>query len=66
MELCKLYYPPFNFERTGCKGCPYNLKLKSQLEVMKELLPDEYKQCQMIWGKVYKEYEKLNYRLTLN
>ena len=20
IKLCKLYYPPFNFERTGCKG----------------------------------------------
>lgn len=64
IELCKLYYPPFNFERTGCKGCPYNLKLKEQLEVMKELLPNEYKQCEMIWGKVYDEYRKLGYRLN--
>ena len=64
IELCSLYYPPFNFERTGCKGCPYNMKLQQQLEVMKELLPSEYKQCQLIWGKVYKEYERLNYRLV--
>ena len=21
IKLCKLYYPPFNFNRTGCKGC---------------------------------------------
>lgn len=64
IELCSLYYPPFNFERTGCKGCPYNMKLQEQLKVMKELLPSEYKQCQNIWGKVYKEYERLNYRLV--
>lgn len=63
IALCKLYYPPYNFERTGCKGCPFNMKLKEQLEVMKELLPDEYKQCNIIWGKVYEEYKKLGYRL---
>ena len=27
---------------------------------------EEYKQCWILWGKVYKEYERLNYRLTLN
>lgn len=63
IALCKLYYPPYNFERTGCKGCPFNMKLKEQLEIMKELLPDEYKQCNIIWGKVYEEYKKLGYRL---
>ena len=35
------------------KGYPYNMKLQQQLEVMKELLPSEYKQCQLIWGKAY-------------
>ena len=64
IALCKLYYPPYNFERTGCKGCPFNKKLREQLEVMKKLLPEEYKQCELLWGKVYKEYERLNYRLT--
>lgn len=63
IALCKLYYPPYNFERTGCKGCPFNMKLKEQLEIMKELLPDEYRQCNIIWGKVYEEYKKLGYRL---
>lgn len=63
IALCKLYYPPYNFERTGCKGCPFNMKLREQLEIMKELLPDEYKQCNIIWGKVYEEYKKLGYRL---
>ena len=27
IKLCKLYYDPFNFERTGCKGCPFSLSL---------------------------------------
>lgn len=63
VDLCKLYKAPYNFKRTGCKGCPFALKLWEQLDVMKKLLPAEYKQCYAIWGKVYKEYERLNYRL---
>ena len=43
------------------------MKLKEQMEVMKKLLPEEYKQCELLWGKVYKEYKRLGYRLdTLN
>lgn len=63
IQLCSLYYPPYNFERTGCKGCPFNMKLKQDLEKMKELLPNEYKQCQIIWRKVYEQYKNLDYRL---
>lgn len=66
IKLCALYYEPYNFKRTGCKGCPYNLKLKEDLETMRKLLPTEYKQCWFIWGKVYTEYQRLNYRLGGN
>lgn len=63
IKLCDLYYPPFNFKRTGCKGCPYSLDLKDQLELMKYFLPEEEKQCEYIWQPVYQEYRKINYRL---
>lgn len=63
IELCKLYYPPYNFNRTGCKGCPFALELDKQLEVMERLLPAELKQCEYIWKPIYDEYRKLNYRL---
>lgn len=66
IKLCELYYPPYNFERTGCKGCPYNMRLREQLDVMKELMPEEYKQCLLIWNKVYEQYYKYDYRLTPN
>lgn len=23
IELCELYYPPYSFKRTGCKGLPF-------------------------------------------
>ena len=63
IKLCKLYYPPFNFERTGCKGCPYNLKLQEQLDVMKRLVPGEEKQCEILWKPIYDEYRRIGYRL---
>lgn len=66
IELCRLYYPPFNFERTGCKGCPFNINLERDLDIMREFLPNEYKQCWLIWGYVYNEYRRIGYRLHYN
>ena len=63
IKLCELYQPPFNFKRTGCKGCPFSLDLQEQLEIMELYLPNERKQCEMIWKPVYDEYRRLNYRL---
>ena len=63
IKLCELYYPPYNFKRTGCKGCPYSLDLQNQLYIMAVYFPDERKQCEMIWGKVYDEYRRIHYRL---
>lgn len=62
IKLCELYYPPFNFERTGCKGCPFNTRIGKELDILKDLLPSEYKQCWTIWKPVYEEYERLRYR----
>lgn len=64
IRLCKLYYPPYNFERTGCKGCPFNLNLQDALEVMENFFPAERKQCEMIWKPVYDEYRKIGFRLS--
>lgn len=63
IRLCKLYYPPYNFVRSGCKGCPYNKNLQQDLDIMEELLPVERKQCEVIWKPVYDEYRRINYRL---
>lgn len=64
VKLCSLYYPPFNFKRTGCKGCPYSTDLQNQLDIMSILMPAEKKQCEIIWQPIYEEYRKLNYRLN--
>ena len=64
ITLCRLYYPPFNFERTGCKGCPYSTDLQRQLDIMAYYLPAERKQCEYIWAPVYAEYRRIGYRLN--
>lgn len=63
IKLCKLYYEPFNFKRTGCKGCPFALDLQEQLDTMEQYLPNEKKQCEIIWKPIYDEYRRIGYRL---
>lgn len=63
IKLCPLYYPPFNFKRTGCKGCPFSLDLQEQLSTMSLYLPKEREQCEFIWKPVYDEYRRIGYRL---
>lgn len=63
IRLCKLYYPPYNFKRTGCKGCPFAKDLQRNLDVLQEFFPTEREQCEIIWKPIYDEYRKLNYRL---
>lgn len=63
IELCDLYHHPYNFKRTGCKGCPFNPQLGKELKVLEELCPIERKQCELIFGKVYDLYRSLDYRL---
>lgn len=64
IELCELYYPPYNFIRTGCKGCPYCFNLQKDMDKMKELGMDaELKQMNIIWQKPYDEMRRIGYRL---
>ena len=63
IKLCELYYEPYNFDRTGCKGCPFALSLEEQLETMAKYMPAERKQCELIWKPVYDEYRRIGYRL---
>lgn len=63
VRICPLYLPPYNLVRTGCKGCPYALNLKNELQAIGEHFASERKQCQTIFGEVYDEYERVGYRL---
>ena len=64
IELCPLYYPPYNLERTGCKCCPFGLGLQEELNVLSKHFPEERNQAEWLWQPVYEEYRKLDYRLS--
>ena len=63
IALCPLYCQPYNFKRTGCRFCPFSLKLREQLEIAYRLLPNEARMGELIWKPVFDEYRRINYRL---
>lgn len=63
INICDIYKSPYNFDRTGCKGCPFNIHLQKDLDVLEKYFPAERKQCEIIWKPVYDEYRRLGYRL---
>lgn len=63
IKLPILYYPPYSFDRTGCKGCPFCIYLQYELDILEKYFPAERKQCEIIWKPVYDEYRRLGYRL---
>jgi 3'-phosphoadenosine 5'-phosphosulfate sulfotransferase (PAPS reductase)/FAD synthetase len=63
IRIPDLYYPPYNFDRTGCKGCPFNVHLQEELDTLEKFFPREREQCEIIWKPVYDEYRRLGYRL---
>ena len=63
IEICDIYKPPYNFIRTGCKGCPFAIELQNELDTLDRFFPAERKQCETIWRPVYEEYRRLGYRL---
>jgi 3'-phosphoadenosine 5'-phosphosulfate sulfotransferase (PAPS reductase)/FAD synthetase len=63
IPLCELYYEPYNFQRSGCIACPYNIKIQDTLNTLNELLPNEYRKATLLWKPVYDEYIRIGYRL---
>ena len=63
IKICDIYKSPYNFERTGCKGCPFAIDLQKELDILEKYFPTERKQCEYIWKPVYNEYRRLKYRL---
>lgn len=62
VELCELYAPPFNFQRTGCVCCPYGLDVGKELETLCEHDARSFDFALRLWKPVYDEYAKLGYR----
>ena len=63
IQICDIYKPPYNFDRTGCKGCPFNKNVQRELDTLEEFFPEERRQCEIIWKPVYDEYRRIGYRL---
>lgn len=63
IKICDIYKPPYNFKRTGCKGCPFAVEIQEELDTLEKFFPAERKQCEYIWKPVYDEYRRLGYRL---
>ena len=63
IEICDIYKEPYNFTRTGCKGCPFAKDLEKELDILEKYFPNERRQCENIWKPIYDEYRRLRYRL---
>ena len=63
IQLCKLYYEPYNFTRTGCVACPFAKDIAYELKKLYKLLPNEYNKALVLWKPVYDEYIRIGYRL---
>lgn len=63
INICDIYKEPYNFERTGCKGCPFAINVQQELDILEKYFPAERKQCEYIWKPVYDEYRRIGYRL---
>lgn len=63
IEISDIYKEPYNFKRTGCKGCPFNPELEKDLQKLEMFFPEERKQIESIWKQVYDEYRRIGYRL---
>lgn len=66
VDISDIYKPPYNFKRTGCKGCPFALHIQKELDTLEKYFPNERKQCEFIWKPVYEEYRRIGYRLKAN
>ena len=63
IKICDIYKEPYNFLRTGCKGCPFAINIQNELDILEKYFPNERKQCETIWKPVYDEYRRIGYRL---
>lgn len=62
IELCVLY-TKYGMERTGCVGCPYNIHLQRDLDMLSDIDNVSRMQAEELWKPVYQEYRRLGYRL---
>lgn len=46
-------YTEYGFKRTGCVGCPFNLRFEEDLTAMQKFEPNTYKLAVAMFGKSY-------------
>lgn len=51
-------YSQYGFTRTGCSGCPFNLQIERDLELIQQYEPQMYKLSYAVFGKSY-EYTRM-------
>lgn len=55
-------YEIYGMKRTGCCGCPYNLNIGHDLQIMRQYEPKLYKACMSVFGQAYELTDRFNCR----
>lgn len=66
-DYCRIFnvvhsdaYIKYGFTRIGCVGCPYNMNILNELEIIKKYEPKKYKACINLFGKSYELMREFN------
>lgn len=55
-------YEVYGMKRTGCVGCPFNLNIADDLQIMFEFEPQLFKACMNVFGESYRLMDKFKCR----
>lgn len=55
-------YEVWGMRRTGCVGCPFNLKVSDELTTILKYEPNLYKACVNVFGMSYKLVDEFDCR----
>lgn len=55
-------YEVYGMKRTGCVGCPYDVRLGETLRIMQNYEPDLYRVCWRVFGVAYELTQKFHCR----
>lgn len=55
-------YEVYGMKRTGCCGCPFNIDVADDLQIMYEHEPNLYKACLNVFGQSYELMDRFKCR----
>lgn len=64
IEICKIYLSPYDWDRTGCRLCPFSPTIQKEMDKAHEFFPNEEHAAEIIFRESYLEYLKIGYRLN--